>query len=80
MAVPPPDQPVSYGQDIKGLFRPRDRQSMTFAFDLWEVDDVRANAEAILERLKDGTMPCDGEWSEEQVGLFERWVASGMPD
>ena len=49
-------------QQIKPLFRSRDQQSMKFAFDLWSYDDVKANAQAILERLDNGTMPCDGAW------------------
>lgn len=32
-----------------------------------------------LERLTDGSMPCDREWPEEQVALFRRWVEAGMP-
>ena len=51
---------------------------MNFAFDLWSYDDVRANAEAILERVKAGTMPCDGEWPAEWVETFERWTDGGM--
>jgi hypothetical protein len=51
---------------------------MTFAFDLWAYDDVRTNADAILERLRSGSMPCDGAWPDEQVGLFQRWIVSGM--
>lgn len=66
-----------FANDIKPLFRPRDRQSMTFAFDLFSYDDVNANADRILERLKAGEMPCDGEWPAGQVELFERWVQSG---
>jgi hypothetical protein len=53
---------------------------MTFAFDLWDVDDVRSNAEAILDRLQEGTMPCDGGWSSDQVELFGRWIATGKLD
>jgi len=37
--MPTPDRPVSFAQGIKPLFRPTDRQSMAFAFDLWEIDD-----------------------------------------
>ena len=33
---------------------------MRFAFDLWSHDDVSRNADAILARLRAGTMPCDG--------------------
>ena len=70
----------TFEQDIKPLFRERDRQSMDFAFDLWEYDDVRENAQAILGRLTAGTMPCDGAWPAERVALFRRWVDGGMPE
>ena len=70
-------EPVSFETDVKPLFRERDRSSMEFAFDLWSADDVSENADAILDRLKAGTMPCDGAWPKEQVDLFERWVARG---
>ena len=70
-------EPVSFEIDVKPLFRERDRSSMEFAFDLWSADDVSENADAILDRLKAGTMPCDGAWPKEQVDLFERWVARG---
>jgi len=72
-----PTEPVSFEIDVKPLFRERDRSSMEFAFDLWSADDVSEHADAILDRLKAGTMPCDGAWPKEQVDLFERWVASG---
>jgi hypothetical protein len=79
VTLPDPDQPVSYEAHIKQLFRERDRDSMRFAFDLWSHDDVSAHADAILERLKAGTMPCDGAWPAEQIDVFERWVAAGTP-
>jgi hypothetical protein len=72
-------EPISFETDVKPLFRERDRSSMEFAFDLWSADDVSQNADAILDRLKAGTMPCDGAWPKAQVDLFERWVASGKP-
>jgi CDGSH-type Zn-finger protein/truncated hemoglobin YjbI len=75
--LPAADEPVSFDAHVKPLFRERDRRSMTFAFDLWSYDDVSTHSEAILDRLRAGTMPCDGEWSEEQVGVFERWTTSG---
>ncbi len=58
--LPAPGEPVSFGTHIRPLFRDRDRQSMSFAFDLWSADDVRAHAAGILQRLQDGSMPCDG--------------------
>ncbi len=73
------DGTPSYAQDIQPLFRESDRESMEFAFDLWDYHDVCTHALDILERLTDGTMPCDGEWSEEQITQFRRWVEAGMP-
>lgn len=69
----------SFARDIRPLFRPHDRDSMSWAFDLGNYQDVRAHAQAILDRLSSGTMPCDGEWPEQQVALFRRWVEAGMP-
>jgi hypothetical protein len=70
---------ISFEEHIKPLFRERDRESMEFAFDLWSHDDVAGNSDAILERLRDGTMPCDGAWSDEQIDLFQSWVDAGKP-
>jgi len=77
--MPTQDSPPSFARDIRPLFRESDRESMDFAFDLWDYHDVSAHAEDILERLTEGTMPCDGEWPEEQVTSFRRWVEAGMP-
>ncbi|HSS60067.1 MAG TPA: hypothetical protein VLK30_01270 [Candidatus Limnocylindrales bacterium] len=66
-----------FAANVKPLFRERDRDSMDFAFDLWSYEDVKANAEHILERLKEGEMPCDGEWPAEQIAVFERWIQGG---
>jgi hypothetical protein len=73
------DEPLSFEQHIKPLFREGDRQSMKSVFDLWSRDDVAQNSDAILERLRNGTMPCDGAWPEEQVGVFQSWVEAGTP-
>ena len=51
---------------------------MLFAFDLWSYEDVPANATVILEKVSTGAMPCDGAWPSEQVGLFRRWMDTGM--
>jgi hypothetical protein len=68
---------TGFDTDIKPLFREQDRSAMTWAFDLWSYDDVSANAEAILGRLRNGTMPCDAAWPAEQVDVFARWVDEG---
>ena len=75
--LPAPGEPVSFGTHIRPLFRDRDRQSMSFAFDLWSADDVRAHAAGILQRLQDGSMPCDGAWPADQIDVFRRWTESG---
>ena len=75
--MPGPDEQISFAQHIKPLFREGDRRSMSFAFDLWSYDDVATHAGAILDRLRGGTMPCDGAWPEGRVAVFERWIDSG---
>jgi hypothetical protein len=71
----------SFEQDVRPLFRERDRGAMleVAKFDLWARDDVAEHSQAILERLENGSMPCDQAWPDEQVALFRRWVADGMP-
>lgn len=71
------EQPVSFDRDIKPLFRDRDRGSMKFFIDLWSRDDVARESDAILARLRDGSMPCDGAWDDERIALFELWVDGG---
>lgn len=79
ITLPGPDEELSFAQHVKPLFRQRDRDSMRFAFDLFSHDDVSAHADAILERLRAGTMPCDGSWPPERVAVLERWAAAGAP-
>jgi hypothetical protein len=68
---------VSYERDIRPLFRERDVSEMSWAFDLASYEDVRANADGILARLSNGSMPCDGSWPEERIELFRRWMDAG---
>ena len=74
-----PDSPagLSFERDVRPLFREKDRDSMLKRFDLWSRSDVQAHQDAILERLRNGTMPCDGPWPPERVTIFQRWIASG---
>ena len=71
--------PAGFEIGIKPMFRLRDRESMKSHFDLWSYDDVSEHANAVLSRLRDGSMPCDGAWPEPQVDTFERWVEAGKP-
>lgn len=76
---PTADDAVRYETHIKPLFRADDRDAMDFAFDLWDYDDVKTNADDILDRLRDGSMPCDRPWPDDQVDLFQRWIDAGAP-
>ncbi len=70
---------VSFARDIRPLFREKDHESMSFAFDLSQHADVAEHADAILAALSSGKMPCDGAWPEAQVRTFQRWVDAGKP-
>jgi hypothetical protein len=66
-----------FASDIRPLFRDKDIEEMRFAFDLSLYDDVKVNAASILERVSDGSMPCDVPWSTEQIDLFSHWIEEG---
>jgi hypothetical protein len=68
-----------FANDVRPLFRERDREAMLSHFDLWSYDDVKANAVPIYERVDDGVMPCDGAWPREQVDLLRAWIDAGSP-
>jgi hypothetical protein len=75
--LPGADETVKFEPHIRQLFRERDRRSMSFAFDLGAYEDVSRHAAEILERVRDGSMPCDGVWPAEWVQTFARWVDTG---
>ena len=77
MSPSSPSEPISYAADIKPLFRERDRSSMLSHFDLWSYGDVSDHAPAILARLEQGSMPCDGAWPADRVELFRSWLTQG---
>lgn len=78
VVLPAHDEPVRFEKHVRPLFRRQDRQSMLFAFDLWNLGDVKTHAGDILRRVTEGTMPCDGEWPAERVEVFRRWVETDM--
>jgi hypothetical protein len=71
---------VGFAGDIRPLFREKDVSSMSGAFDLSSYEDVRANADAIYERLAAGTMPCDRAWPDEDVERFRTWIDAGYAE
>ncbi len=68
---------ISFVTDFKPLFREKDREAMIRSFDLRSHDDVSEHAEAIVEQLRDGSMPCDEPWPVDEIDLFGRWIESG---
>jgi hypothetical protein len=72
------EEAVSFELEIQPLFTQRDQEAMLVVFDLWEVEDVREHADAILEQLESGRMPCYERWPQERVALFRRWMEGGM--
>jgi len=72
-------QHLGFNDDIKPLFREKDRSAMMKAFDLWSYDDVVRHAPAILGALSRGSMPCDGAWPAEQIATLKRWIDAGTP-
>jgi hypothetical protein len=71
---------TGFEHDIKPLFREHDRLNMDFVFDLWSYDDVKADAANILDRIEDGTMPCDAPWDAERIQKFRAWMDEGFPE
>jgi hypothetical protein len=68
---------VHFESDIKPLFRARDEQAMKWFMDLYSYQDVSEHAAAILARLRNGSMPCDGRWPDDRIDLFDRWIRDG---
>jgi hypothetical protein len=70
---------LSFEQDIRPLFRSKDRDAMLTAFDLFDYEDVVENAGAIVGALRSGQMPCDGAWPDSQVEKLQQWIDAGTP-
>jgi hypothetical protein len=74
---PDPSAGISFERDVRPLFREKDRSSMLKHFDLWSYSDVLAHQDNILDKVRQGRMPCDGAWPPERVDAFQRWIAGG---
>lgn len=71
---------TSFAADIAPLFRDKDVASMKKMFDLHDYEDVKENADGILETVETGSMPCDETWPTEKVSLFQAWISEGFPE
>jgi hypothetical protein len=74
-----PDGDISFARDIRPLFRRKDRDSMSSAFDLFDHADVVENADAIVGSLRSGQMPCDRAWPDADVDKLQQWIDAGKP-
>ncbi len=70
----------SFSSDIRPLFRDKDIKSMKFMLDLSSYDDVKQNADGILATVQNGSMPCDQQWTPEQVAVLKGWIDDGFPE
>jgi hypothetical protein len=50
---------------------------MEYYVDLWSYEEVKEEADTILERVEDLSMPCDKPWTPEQIQLLRDWVQHG---
>lgn len=72
---------VSFAKDIKPLFRAIDvahMGPMGVLLDDYKYMSDASNAKAVLDTLKDQSMPPGGPfWSQEHLDLFSKWMADG---
>jgi len=72
--------PLSFARDIRPLFRdtPDVDEMKEFGLDLSSYEDVKEQAANIVERLEDGSMPCDEPWPEDRIARFKQWMDEGL--
>ncbi len=66
---------------IKGLFNDADIACMKRrGLDLSSYQDVKINAQSILDSVERGFMPPGNPWSQSQVNTFRQWIEDGTPE
>jgi hypothetical protein len=71
----------TWNDPIKTYFRPFDIESMEpMGINLGDYGSVKEHAAAILDRVAEGSMPCDGPWVQTWVDTFRQWVNDGTPE
>eukprot|EP00035_Acanthoeca_spectabilis_P035327 m.33863 g.33863 ORF g.33863 m.33863 type:complete len:1548 (-) comp7245_c0_seq1:116-4759(-) len=82
------EQPTAptFEQDIRPLFRTKDREAMLFQLDLFDYHDVSHAANEIYNYVRDKAiynlatgMPKDKPWTLAQIHLFLTWIVAGKP-
>jgi hypothetical protein len=79
--APAPNRPTGFTYHIAVLFTDDQRRCMVPYLDPGSSEEVKANANTVLARLQDHSMPADqsGPWPDEWIALFGRWVSEGCP-
>ncbi len=73
------DSPT-WENDIKGLFNDGDVACMKRrGLDLSNYQDVKVNAQNILDAVSSGFMPPGNPWPQSWIDIFKRWVEIGTP-
>ncbi|KAK5656469.1 hypothetical protein OQA88_4852 [Cercophora sp. LCS_1] len=84
-APSPAVEAITWDNAVKNYFTAEDVQCMidNGGFDLSKKEDVKANAQAIYRRTKNGSMPMTDDparkWSGERVANFKAWIDAGFP-
>ena len=69
---------ISFAKDIKLLFTPTDQDHMEFMLDLWSYDDVKENAQGILDSVSNSRMPPGNPWPADKIDIFKQWIQGGF--
>lgn len=70
----------TWEDDIQHLFNDGDIACMKRrGLDLSSFQDVKANAQAILDAVSRGFMPPGNPWPSSRVDLFRQWIDAGTP-
>ncbi len=74
-----PTGAFSFATDIRPLFRNKDIEAMKpNGIDLSSYEDVKKHVQDIYVRLSAREMPCDEQWSDNNLQRFKKWMESGM--
>jgi photosystem II stability/assembly factor-like uncharacterized protein len=73
-------QTPTWESNIKGLFNDADIACMKRrGLDLSSFQDVKANAQGILDAVSRGFMPPGNRWPASSVATFKQWIDAGAP-
>jgi len=69
---------IGFAKDIRPLFTDEDVDHMNDqGINLSDYNDVKSNADDILDSVKAGRMPPGRRWSPDKVQKFDDWMKGG---